>query len=276
MMTFVYNEEKRRYAAMDEGQEIGRLLFSKSGEKTLVFKHLIVEPEHRGKGVAGQLLKYAMEDVAKRGLKVVPVCPYVRKAFDENAEYRQNEAVAKKVGVIVGSLRKESFSRKVAEKMSDMLPEGYAGELVEIGQLPLYNQDFDDGNGPESYDAFRAKIASLDGLIFVTPEYNRGTSAVLKNAMDVASRPWGHNKWGGKPAMVVGVTPGALGAMAAVIDVRKTLAFLNVPVMGQPEAYLSNAGEMFKVDGSFASEEVKGFVQKLVDSYVKFAQKTLG
>ena len=276
MMTFVYNEEKRRYAAMDEGQEIGRLLFSKSGEKTLVFKHLIVEPEHRGKGVAGQLLKYAMEDVAKRGLKVVPVCPYVRKAFDENAEYRQNEAVAKKVGVIVGSLRKESFSRKVAEKRSDMLPEGYAGELVEIGQLPLYNQDFDDGNGPESYDAFRAKIASLDGLIFVTPEYNRGTSAVLKNAMDVASRPWGHNKWGGKPAMVVGVTPGALGAMAAVIDVRKTLAFLNVPVMGQPEAYLSNAGEMFKVDGSFASEEVKGFVQKLVDSYVKFAQKTLG
>ncbi len=276
MMTFVYNEEKRRYAAMDEGQEIGRLLFSKSGEKTLVFKHLIVEPEHRGKGVAGQLLKYAMEDVAKRGLKVVPVCPYVRKAFDENAEYRQNEAVAKKVGVIVGSLRKESFSRKVAEKMSDMLPEGYAGELVEIGQLPLYNQDFDEGNGPESYDAFRAKIASLDGLIFVTPEYNRGTSAVLKNAMDVASRPWGHNKWGGKPAMVVGVTPGALGAMAAVIDVRKTLAFLNVPVMGQPEAYLSNAGEMFKEDGSFASEEVKGFVQKLVDSYVKFAQKTLG
>lgn len=276
MMTFVYNEEKRRYAAMDEGQEIGRLLFSKSGEKTLVFKHLIVEPEHRGKGVAGQLLKYAMEDVAKRGLKVVPVCPYVRKAFDENAEYRQHEAVAKKVGVIVGSLRKESFSRKVAEKMSDMLPEGYAGELVEIGQLPLYNQDFDEGNGPESYDAFRAKIASLDGLIFVTPEYNRGTSAVLKNAMDVASRPWGHNKWGGKPAMVVGVTPGALGAMAAVIDVRKTLAFLNVPVMGQPEAYLSNAGEMFKVDGSFASEEVKGFVQKLVDSYVKFAQKTLG
>lgn len=276
MMTFVYNEEKRRYAAMDEGQEIGRLLFSKSGEKTLVFKHLIVEPEHRGKGVAGQLLKYAMEDVAKRGLKVVPVCPYVRKAFDENAEYRQHEAVAKKVGVIVGSLRKESFSRKVAEKMSDMLPEGYAGELVEIGQLPLYNQDFDDGNGPESYDAFRAKIASLDGLIFVTPEYNRGTSAVLKNAMDVASRPWGHNKWGGKPAMVVGVTPGALGAMAAVIDVRKTLAFLNVPVMGQPEAYLSNAGEMFQEDGSFASEEVKGFVQKLVDSYVKFAQKTLG
>lgn len=276
MMTFVYNEEKRRYAAMDEGQEIGRLLFSKSGEKTLVIKHLIVEPEHRGKGVAGQLLKYAMEDVAKRGLKVVPVCPYVRKAFDENAEYRQHEAVAKKVGVIVGSLRKESFSRKVAEKMSDMLPEGYAGELVEIGQLPLYNQDFDEGNGPESYDAFRAKIASLDGLIFVTPEYNRGTSAVLKNAMDVASRPWGHNKWGGKPAMVVGVTPGALGAMAAVIDVRKTLAFLNVPVMGQPEAYLSNAGEMFQEDGSFASEEVKGFVQKLVDSYVKFAQKTLG
>ena len=110
----------------------------------------------------------------------------------------------------------------------------------------------------------------------MTPEYNRGTSAVLKNAMDVASRPWGHNKWGGKPAMVVGVTPGALGAMAAVIDVRKTLAFLNVPVMGQPEAYLSNAGEMFQEDGSFASEEVKGFVQKLVDSYVKFAQKTLG
>ncbi len=275
MLTFLYNEEKRRYAAMQDGQEVGRILFSKSGEKTLVFKHVIVEEEHRGKGIAGQLLKYAMEDVAKRGLKVVPVCPYVRKAFDENPEYRSHEAVSRRVGVIVGSLRKESFSRKLGEQMADMLPEGYAGEIVEIGQLPLYNQDFDEANGPESFDLFRAKVASLDGFIIVTPEYNRGTSAVLKNALDVASRPWGHNKWGGKPTMVAGITPGTLGAMAAVIDVRKTLSFLNVPVMGQPEAYISNAGELFDENGVIHNEDARGFVQGLVNSYVKFLEKNL-
>ncbi len=274
-MTFVFHKDKNRYLAMQDGQEAGHILVSQVGN-ALVFEHLGVMEEHRGKGVAGQLLQWAMEDVAKKGLKVIPVCPYVRDAFDKNPEYRRHQASPRRVGVIAGSLRKQSFSRKLAVQLIDMLPAGYIGEVVEIGDLPMYNQDFDEGQGPESYDRFRQTIARLDGLIFVTPEYNRGTSAVLKNALDVASRPWGQNQWSGKPSMVVGITPGTLGAMGAVIDVRRYLSFLNSPVMGQPEAYLSGAGDMFSEDGTIANEDTKGFVQSLVNAYVRHLEKNLG
>ena len=271
---YAHDETKRRYTATREGKEVGRIVYSPAGDKVLAFKHVVVDPEYRGQGIAQEMLAFAMADVIQKGIRVIPICPFVRKVFDENEAYRQHEAPAKRIGFIVGSLRKGSFSRKMAKQMATMLPEGYAGELVDIGQLPLYNQDFDEEGAPESYAAFRDTIKSLDGLIIVTPEYNRGTSAVLKNALDVASRPYGQNKWGGKPTMVVGVTPGALGAMAGVIDVRKSLSFLNVPVMGQPEAYISNAGELFNDDGTFIKPDTQAFVQKLVDAYVRFHKKS--
>ncbi len=149
-----------------------------------------------------------------------------------------------RVAVLVGSLRKESFSRKVARALIARAPASLRCSLLELGDLAMYNQDLD-ANPPMSWERFRQEIAASDSILFVTPEYNRSIPGCLKNALDVASRPEGHNAWDGKPAAIVRVTPYQLGAFGANHALRQALVFLNIPAMQQPEAYIGKAGELF-------------------------------
>ncbi len=178
----------------------------------------------------------------------------------------------KKIGIIAGSLRKKAYSRMMAAEMASMLKEQFDISLTDISELPMYNQDYDAEGSPASYEAFRHQVESMDGIIFITPEYNRSLPAVLKNALDVASRPWGQSKWGGKKAMVIGITPGTLGAAGAAFDLRKVLAFLNMDVMGQPEAYLSRADQMFDESGALNAES-RAFVASLAESFAGFMNR---
>lgn len=176
-----------------------------------------------------------------------------------------------KVAVLVGSLRKESFSRKVANAVVALAPETLEMEIVEIGQLPLYNQD-DDAKPPAASAAFKAKIAAAQAVLFVTPEYNRSVPGVLKNALDVASRPYGQSAWDGKPGAVISVTPGGLGAFGANHHLRQSLVFLNVPAMQQPEAYVSNAGSLFDEGGKLKSEDTKSFLRKFAAAFASWVE----
>lgn len=172
----------------------------------------------------------------------------------------------RKIAVLVGSLRKESFSRKVARTLMLMAPATLEMDIVEIGQLPLYNQD-DDDNPPALYTEFRDRIKEFDGVLWVTPEYNRSVPGVLKNALDVGSRPYGQSAWEGKPCGVVSVTPGATGAFGANHHLRQSLVFLNMPAMQQPEAYISNAGKLFDGD-KLNNESTAKFLQAYRKSVV--------
>ena len=146
------------------------------------------------------------------------------------------------VAVVVGSLRKESYNRKVARALSELAPSSLALKIVEIGDLPLYNEDIEAEAPPETWKRFRDEIRRSDAVLFVTPEYNRSVPAALKNALDVGSRPYGKGVFGGKPGAVVSVSPGAIGAFGANHHLRQSLVFLDVPLMQQPEAYLGSAG----------------------------------
>lgn len=174
----------------------------------------------------------------------------------------------KRVGVLVGSLRKESFSRKVAKTLMALAPADFQMEEVEIGGLAMFNQDFDDeGRTPAQWADFREGLKKFDAFLFVTPEYNRSVPAVLKNALDIGSRPYGKNVWDGKPGAVVSVTPGALGAFGSNHHLRQTLVFLNVPTMPQPEAYIANAANLFNNDGVLTDGGTRGFLQKFMDAF---------
>ena len=174
-----------------------------------------------------------------------------------------------KVAVLVGSLRKDSFSRKVAMALIGLAPEGLTFEIVEIGQLPLYNQD-DDAKPPAASVDFKAKVQAANAVLFVTPEYNRSVPGVLKNAIDIASRPYGQSAWDGKPGAVVSVTPGGLGAFGANHHLRQSLVFLNVPTMQQPEAYLADAGNLFDDSGKLKDEKTRGFLQKFMAAFASW------
>lgn len=174
----------------------------------------------------------------------------------------------KNIGILIGSLRKESFSRKIANALTDMAPAGFEFNIIEIGQLPLYNQDFDDlKEVPEAYVSYRAKVKALDGVIFVTPEYNRSVPAVLKNALDVASRPYGQSGWDNKPGAVFSLSPGNLSGFGANHHLRQSLVFLNVLTMQQPEVYLAQVKNDFDENGKL-TERCAGFLQKAVDAYI--------
>lgn len=180
----------------------------------------------------------------------------------------------KKIGVIIGSLRKAAFSRMIANYLVANSPEDLQLEIVEIGNLPLYNQDFDDHKElPESYPTFREKIAELDGFIFVTPEYNRSIPAVLKNAIDVASRPYGQNHWQGKPSAVISSSPGSMGGYGANQVLRQSMVSLDVPMLQQPEMYLFGISKSFDADGNLASEALGNLLLKFLDAYEGFAEK---
>lgn len=176
-----------------------------------------------------------------------------------------------KISVLIGSLREESFNRQVAEELISLAPESLEMEIVEIGDLGLYNQDLDE-NPPEEWTRFRGDIESSNGVLFVTPEYNRSIPGVLKNAIDIGSRPYGASAWEGKAGAVVSVTPGGLGAFGANHVLRKSMVFLNVPMMQQPEAYISNIADLLDEDGSLP-DDTRDFLQQFIDTYAVWVEK---
>ena len=181
-------------------------------------------------------------------------------------------AAAKDVVVLVGSLRKDSFNRRMAQALRELAPPSLALEIVEIGQLPLYNQD-EDANPPAAWTAFRDRVRKADAVLFVTPEYNRSVPAVLKNAIDVGSRPYGKSVWDGKPGAVVSVSPSAIGAFGANHHLRQSLVFLNVPAMQQPEAYVGGADKLFDADGKLTNPSTRDFLAKYMQAYAVWVER---
>lgn len=178
----------------------------------------------------------------------------------------------KKIAVIVGSLRKESFNKKLANEMIAMAPESLEMELVEIGQLIHYNEDLDQ-TPPAEWVEFRKKIKEADGYLFFTPEYNRSIPGVLKNALDVASRPYGQNNWSGKPGAIVSSSISPLGGEAANHVLRQPMVFLNVYMMQQPEAYIGNTMSLFGEDGKLQNEDTKAFLQNYLQAFEAWANR---
>jgi chromate reductase len=182
----------------------------------------------------------------------------------------------KRIAVIVGSLRKESLNRKMAKAMMKLAPDSLDLEIIEIGGLPLYNQDLEE-NPPAVWTEFRERLKNFDGVLFATPEYNRSIPGALKNAIDVGSRPYGKNMWEGKPGAVVSVSPGAIGGFGANHHLRQSLVFINVPAMQQPEAYIGNAADLFDEGGNFANDSVGEFAAKFMQAFaVWVATNTVG
>ncbi|WMJ02597.1 NAD(P)H-dependent oxidoreductase [Pseudomonas chlororaphis subsp. aurantiaca] len=175
------------------------------------------------------------------------------------------------IAVLVGSLRKASINRKVALALAELAPANLRLNIVEIGDLPLYNEDID-VDPPAAYKAFREQVSTADAVLFVTPEYNRSVPAPMKNAIDVGSRPYGKSAWSGKPGAVISASPGAIGGFGANHHLRQSLVFLNVPCMQQPEAYLSGAGSAFDEAGKL-SESLKPFLEKFINAYAQWVEQ---
>ncbi len=184
--------------------------------------------------------------------------------------------MAHKVAVLVGSLRKESISRKVAKSLIAIAPISLEYTIVEIGQLPIYNQDPDDAGDPNpGWRDFRDKMRSFDAILFVTPEYNRSVPGVLKNAIDVGSQPYGKSIWVKKPAAIVSVSPGALGGFGANHHLRQSLVFLDVPTMQMPEAYIGGADKLFDDRGDLNNEKTKVFLRNFMQSFTAWVFKNI-
>lgn len=173
-----------------------------------------------------------------------------------------------KYGVLVGSLRQYSYSRGVAAALVAGLPEDAKVTYLEIGELPLYNQDYDEAS-PASYTAFRKVVKAQDAFIFVTPEHNRSIPAVLKNALDIASRPFGENVWANKPALVASESISGISGALANRVLHQTLDFLDVPIMQQPELFIGNVGTLTDDRGQITNADTKAF---LADSGHQFSQ----
>ena len=175
------------------------------------------------------------------------------------------------VAVLVGSLRKDSINRKLANALIELAPSPLKPESVEIGTLPLYNQDADP-NPPEQWSAFRKRIREADAVLFVTPEYNRSVPAPLKNAIDVGSRPYGQSAWYGKPGAVISASPGAIGGFGANHHLRQSLVFLNVPAMQQPEAYVGGADKLFDTSGKLVNDSTRKFLQDFMQAFARWIE----
>jgi chromate reductase, NAD(P)H dehydrogenase (quinone) len=182
------------------------------------------------------------------------------------------------VAVIVGSLRKGSYNRMMAHALAALAPPSLKLEIVEIGELPLYNQDDDTGDiaAPPAWTAFRDRVRPADAVLFVTPEYNRSVPAPLKNAIDVGSRPYGKSVWDGKPAAIVSVSPGAIGAFGANHHLRQSLVFLNMPPLQQPEAYIGGAGNLFDAEGKLTNPGTADFLKKFMEAFAGWIDKVRG
>jgi chromate reductase len=177
------------------------------------------------------------------------------------------------VAVLIGSLRKDSFNRKAAHAVAALAPASLKLEIVEIGDLPLYNQDLEDANPkPAAWLGFRDKIRAVHAVLFVTPEYNRSVPGVLKNAIDVGSRPYGQSAWSGKPCGVISVSPGASGAFGANHHIRQSFVFLDMPAMQQPEMYIGNAASLFDADGKLINDGTRQLLDKFITRFEKWVE----
>lgn len=180
----------------------------------------------------------------------------------------------RKVAVLVGSLRKDSINRKLAFAIARLAPERFSFQQLEIGDLPLYNQDRDN-DMPEPALRLKREVSVADALLFVTPEYNRSIPGVLKNALDTASRPYGKNAFAKKPGGVIGTSGGAMGTAMAQQHLRNVLAYLDVPLLNQPEAYVQYTENMVDDDGTVTSDKTRAFLQAWVDRYVAWVDLVL-
>lgn len=178
------------------------------------------------------------------------------------------------IAVIIGSLRRDSLNRKLAHALFKLAPADFAFKELQIGDLPLYNQDDDDAPAA-SVKRFKSEITAAHGLLFLTPEYNRSIPGVLKNALDHGSRPYGQSAWAGKPAGVIGISVGAAGTALAQQHLRNILAYLDVPTLGQPEAFIQMKDGLFEADGSIGAASRK-FLQGWMDKYAAWIRKHAG
>jgi chromate reductase len=177
------------------------------------------------------------------------------------------------VAVIVGSLRKGSYNHKAALELAKLAPEGMALRIVEIGDLPHYNEDLETAEPPAQWTRFRQEILPADAVLFVTPEYNRSVPGVLKNAMDVGSRPYGSSVWMGKPAAIMTVSPGALGGFGANHHLRQSLVFQDSPILQQPEAYVGNAASLFDDQGGLKDEKTRKFFRSFITAFQQLIER---
>jgi chromate reductase len=202
-------------------------------------------------------------------MAVNPICTEI---LPKNKKSLKFNIMAKKIAVLVGSLRKESFNRKIANEMIRLADGKLDMEIVEIGNLQLYSEDLDQ-NPPQEWTDFRQKIKEADGILIVSPEYNRTIPGALKNAIDVGSRPYGSSVWQGKPGAVVTSSISSLGGLAANHHIRQAFVFVDVPLMQQPEAYIGNASEIFREDGKTLVADTETFLKDYMDAFVNWTQK---
>jgi len=180
-------------------------------------------------------------------------------------------ATTHNVAVLVGSLRKESFNRKMANALIGLAPPELSLRIVEIRDLPHFNAD-DEANPLPAVRDFKEAIAKVDAVLFVTPEYNRSVPGVLKNAIDAASRPYGKSAWMGKPAGIVTVSTGAIGGFGANHHLRQSLVFLDMPAMPQPEAYVGNAASLFGPDGAITNDKTNELMTKFLTAFARWIE----
>lgn len=176
-----------------------------------------------------------------------------------------------KIAVLVGSLRKESYNLKIAKALESVAPKSISFEYLTIGNLPFFNEDLEE-TPPKEWVAFREEIQAADGLLFVTPEYNRSVPGVLKNAIDVGSRPYGANSFDAKPGAVVSASPGNISGFGANHHLRQSLTFLNIPTMAQPEAYIGGVADMFDEKGNLTDDSTKKFLTSFMEAFKKWVE----
>jgi chromate reductase, NAD(P)H dehydrogenase (quinone) len=184
--------------------------------------------------------------------------------------------MSKTVAVIVGSLRRDSFSKKTAAAIASLAPADTKFELVPIGDLPLYNEDLETESPPARWTEFRRRVKAADALLFVTPEYNRSVPGALKNALDVGSRPYGQSVFDGKPGAVVSTSMGALGGFGANHHLRQSLVSLNVLTLQQPEAYVGNTGTLFDSEGRLTNEQTEKFLRTFTQAFDRWIEQHRG
>lgn len=177
-----------------------------------------------------------------------------------------------RVGLLLGSLRQNATSARLARALETMLPADWALERLPIGDMPFYNPD-DEVQAPASWRQFRQRILACDALLFVTPEYNRSIPAALKNAIDVGSRPYGQSVWNGKPAAIVTFSPGNLGGFGANHQLRQAFVCLNMPTMPAPEVYLSGAATLLDDQGDIANPDTRAFLERAMASFVQWVER---
>lgn len=179
-----------------------------------------------------------------------------------------------KIGILVGSLRQQSFNRKVALTLIKLAPPPLDMKLIEIGNLPFFNQDLE-AAPPKEWITFREQLMPLDGFLIVTPEYNRSVPAALKNALDVGSRPYGKSLWNAKPCAIVSASIGAIGGFGANHHLRQSMVFLNTPCLQQPEVYLSYVDKLFNETGDLINEDTKTFLSQFMQTYAEWVQTNM-